>query len=191
MGEDQPSTTDTESEDPDGNPRGVTPIVFACELIARTHGDLVVVASLGVAGETVTGLSANHATALKVLHEACDQVGWEFSVWNGALNVAENIGVDRTKDFVFRAGTNIEIASLGDGDDSLVNILTAQGPGRGINRLEITLRNEDSIAEYGPILTASLWSLMWNTCGTAAEGAGVPGRALYTPDELPDRCGVC
>jgi len=143
-------TRDTESEDPDGNPRGVTPIVFACELIARTHGDLVVGNIPSVAGETVTGLSSNHATALKVLHEACDQVGWEFSVWDGALNVAENMGVDRTKDFVFRTGTNIEIASLGDGDDSLVNILTAQGPGRGINRLEITLRDEDSIAEYGP-----------------------------------------
>ena len=144
------TTEDTESPDPEDNPRGVTPIVFACELIARTHGDLVVGNIPSVAGETVTGLSANHATALKVLHEACDQVGWEFSVWDGALNVAENMGVDRTKDFVFRTGTNIEIASLGDGDDSLVNILTAQGPGRGINRLEITLRDEDSIAEYGP-----------------------------------------
>lgn len=144
------TTEDTESPDPEDNPRGVTPIVFACELIARTHGDLVVGNIPSVAGETVTGLSANHATALKVLHEACDQVGWEFSVWDGALNVAENMGVDRTKDFVFRTGTNIEIASLGDGDDSLVNILTAQGPGRGINRLEVVLRDEASIQEYGP-----------------------------------------
>ncbi len=147
------TTEDTESpvpNDPNETPVGVSPTVFACELIARTHGDLVIGSIPSVAGATVAGLSANHATALKVLHEACDQVGWEFSVWDGALNVAENMGVDRTKDFVFRTGTNIEIASLGDGDDSLVNILTAQGPGRGINRLEITLRDEASIQKYGP-----------------------------------------
>ena len=144
------TTKDTESPDPEDNPRGVTPVVFACELIARTHGDLLVGSIPSSAGVTVTGLNANHSTALKVLHDACEQAGWEFSVWDGALNVAENMGVDRTKSFVFRTGTNIEIASLGDGDDSLVNILTAQGPGRGINRLEITLRDEASIQEYGP-----------------------------------------
>lgn len=142
------TTEDTESPDPEDNPRGVTPIVFACELIARTHGDLVVGSIPSVAGETVTGLSANYATALKVLHEACDQVGWEFSVWDGALNIAENLGVDRTKDFVFRAGSNIEITALGDSDDELVNVLTAYGPGRGINRLEITLRDEASIGNH-------------------------------------------
>ena len=57
------TTEDTESPDPEDNPRGVTPVVFACELIARTHGDLVVGSIPSVAGETVTGLSANHATA--------------------------------------------------------------------------------------------------------------------------------
>ena len=143
------STSDTESEDPEGNPVGVTPTVFAVELIARTEGDLAVGNIPAVAGATVKGLSADHASAFRVLVDACDQVGWEFQVVNGALNIAENLGVDRTKDFVFRAGSNIEIQTLGDGDDDLVNILTAYGPGRGINRMEITLRDEASIAEYG------------------------------------------
>jgi hypothetical protein len=65
------------------------------------------------------------------------------------LNIAENLGVDRTKDFVFRAGSNIEITALGDDDGELCNVLTAYSPGRGINRMEITLRDEASIAEYG------------------------------------------
>jgi len=142
-------TTDTESEDANGVPTGVTPTVFAVELIARTEGNLAVGNIPAVAGATVKGLSADHASAFRVLVDACDQVGWEFQVVNGALNIAENLGVDRTKDFVFRAGSNIKIQTLGDGDGDLVNILTAYGPGRGINRMEITLRDEASIAEFG------------------------------------------
>lgn len=143
------ATTDTESEDESGNKVGVTPTVFAVEVIARTEGNLVAGNVPSVAGVTVKGLSADHTSAFSVLTEACEQVGWEFSVWNGALNIAEALGVDRTKDFVFRAGTNIEIQTLGDGDDELVNILIAYGPGSGINRMEITLRDEASIAQFG------------------------------------------
>ena len=143
------STTDTESEDENGNKVGVTPTVFAVEVIARTEGSLVAGNIPSVAGVTVKGLSADHTSAFSVLSEACEQVGWEFNVWDGALNLAESLGVDRTKDFVFRAGTNIEIQTLGDGDDELVNILTAYGPGQGINRMEITLRDETSVAQFG------------------------------------------
>ena len=143
------STTDTESEDEGGNKVGVTPTVFAVEVIARTEGNLVAGSVPSVVGVTVKGLSADHTSAFSILSEACEQVGWEFNVWDGALNLAEALGVDRTKDFVFRAGTNIEIQTLGDGDDELVNILTAYGPGQGINRMEITLRDEASIAEFG------------------------------------------
>jgi len=35
-------------------------------------------------------------------------------------------------------------------DEELVNILTAYGPGQGINRLEVVLRDEASVAQYGP-----------------------------------------
>lgn len=144
------STSDTESEDENGNKVGVTPTVFALEVIARTEGDLVAGNIPDAAGVTVKGIEADHASAFQVLLAACEQVGWEFQVVNGALNIAENLGVDRTKDFVLRAGTNMEITSLGDDDEELVNILTAYGPGSGINRMEITLRDEDSIAQFGP-----------------------------------------
>jgi hypothetical protein len=102
-----------------------------------------------VAGVTVKGIEADHASAFQVLLNACEQVGWEFQVVNGALSIAENLGVDRTKEFVLRAGTNMEITALGDDDGELCNVLTAYSPGRGINRMEITLRDEASIAEYG------------------------------------------
>lgn len=142
-------TNDTESEDPEGNPVGVTPVVFAVELIARTEGALVAGNIPDVAGVTVKGIEADHASAFQVLLNACEQVGWEFQVVNGALSIAENLGTDRTKDFVLRAGTNMEITSLGDDDEELVNILTAYGPGSGINRMEITLRDEESITRFG------------------------------------------
>src|SRR5690606_20950660 len=143
-------TSDTESEDAEGNPVGVTPTVFACELIARTEGPGVAVGNIpAMAGVKVKGLDADHTSALQVLVAACEQVDWEFAVWNGALSVAEALGTDRTRDFVFRGGSNIEVVALGDDDDELVNVLTAYSPGQGINRMEITLRDEASINEYG------------------------------------------
>ena len=98
---------------------------------------------------TVKGIEADHASAFQVLLAACEQNGWEFQVINGALSIADNLGADRTNDFVLRGGTNMEITSLGDEDEELCNVLTAYGPGRGINRLEITLRDDASIAQYG------------------------------------------
>ena len=64
------TTEDTESPDPDDNPVGVTPIIFACELIARTHGDLVVGNVPSSAGVRVAGQSSKYDTALKELYEA-------------------------------------------------------------------------------------------------------------------------
>jgi len=142
-------TDDTESEDPDGNPVGVTPFVFAVELIARTEGDLVEGNIPATSGVVVKGIDADHASAFQVLLSACEQAGWEFQVVNGALSIAESLGADRTKDFVLRAGTNMEITSLGDDDEELCNVLTAYSPGRGINRMELTLRDDVSVAEFG------------------------------------------
>jgi len=142
-------TIDTESEDPNGQPVGVTPYVFAVELIGRTQGHLVAGNIPASAGVTVKGLDADHANALQVLIDACEQNGWEFAVWNGALSIAESLGVNRVAEFVLRTGTNIEVTSLGDDDSELCNILTATGPGQGINRLEVTLRDDESIGAYG------------------------------------------
>lgn len=143
-------TNDTESEDANGEPVGVTPYVFACEAIARTHGELIAGEIPDVAGVTVGGINGNRAPSLAVVQSACAQAEWEFEVVNGAVHLAQHLGTDRSSDILLRAGTNMEVASLGDDDDELVNILTAQGPGSGINRMEITLRDEASIAEYGP-----------------------------------------
>jgi len=77
------STTDTESEDPEGNPVGVTPTIFALEMIARTEGELAVGNIPSVAGVTVKGLSADYASALQVLVQACEQVGWSLTCGTG------------------------------------------------------------------------------------------------------------
>lgn len=143
------STQDTESEDPNGKITGVTPRAFACEMIARTESILLADEIPEVTGEIVKGLSANHTGALKVMVEACEKAGYEFCVINGTINLAKKLGVDRTKDFVFRASTNMEVLNLGDDDSDLVNVLTAYGPGSGINRLQTTLRDFASISDYG------------------------------------------
>lgn len=142
-------TSDTESEDENGNKVGVAPTVFALEVIARTEGNLVAGNIPQVAGVTVKELSADYASVLSVLVQACEQAGWEFNVFDGQLNLAKELGVDRTSQFVLRTGTNMEIQALEDTDDELVNYLIAYGPGSGLNRLEIILKDDASIAEYG------------------------------------------
>jgi len=134
----------------EGPPVGQTPVVFAVELVARTTPILEIGTIPAVAGVTVKDLDASYATAFEVISKACEQTGWEFNVWDGALNLAENLGVDRTKDFTFRAGTNIEITTLSDGDEDLCNVLTAYNKGQGLNSLELTLTDHDSLADYGP-----------------------------------------
>src|SRR5690606_31875139 len=62
----------------------------------------------------------------------------------------KEMGQDRTSSVLLRAGTNINIQSLSRGDEELHNIITAVGPGQGINRLQITRMHEASVAEFGP-----------------------------------------
>lgn len=136
--------------DEEGPPVGQTPVVFAVELVARTQPILEIGSIPATAGVTVKDLDANYSTAFEVIAKACEQTCWEFNVWDGTLNLAENLGVDRTKDFIFRAGSNIEITTLNDGDENLCNILTAYNQGQGLNALELTLTDQDGLADYGP-----------------------------------------
>ncbi len=140
------STDDQESEDPSGDPVGSTPALFAVEIIARTPAYLTgsIPASSSV---EVDGISAKGKTALQVLKDACDQVGWEFQVFNGVLYVASALGVER--EVLFRAGTNMDISSLGDDAAEITNVLIANGIGDGINRPQLTLENAASIDLYG------------------------------------------
>ncbi len=144
-------TDDTTSEDPNGTPTGQSPVLFAVELIAHTEE---VISPAGVptaaTGKTVQGLEADNATALEVLQKACRQVGWEFEVGQGVLVLSEKLGSDRTNEFILRNGTNTIIERLSDGDGELCNILTAYGAGSGIDRVMIELRDEESVAKYGP-----------------------------------------
>src|SRR5690606_18396320 len=143
-------TDDTESPDFEGNPVGQTPAVFAVEVIARTAGRVTEGGIPTNTGVIVRNVEADNTPALKVLQDAVEQAGWEFVVHDGKLYLGEGQGEDRRDDFVLRAGTNMQIESLGDVDEEMVNILTAYGPGDGINRMQVVLRDEASIAAYGP-----------------------------------------
>ena len=142
-------TDDRETEDAEGNPVGQTPFVFAVELIARTEGRIEAGDIPASTGVLVSGLEADGASALNVLSQACAQAEWEFWVKDGKLNIAKEMGEDRTASVLLRAGTNMTVQTLSEGDDELVNVLVAYGPGEGINRLQVTRRHEESIAKYG------------------------------------------
>ncbi len=145
-------TDDTETLDSEDNPVGVTPYVFAVELIARTAGEIAEGEIPEFADAQVSGVNADYSTALEVLKSVCEQEGFEFSVWNNRLNLNREIGKDRTKEFIFRAGTNMAVKTHKSTDESLVNTIIAVGSGSGINRPQIKLSDQDSIEKYGVYL---------------------------------------
>jgi len=189
-------TDDRESEDAEGNPVGQTPALYAVEVIARTQPILAAGSIPASTGVVVTDIEADNATALKVLQDACAQAGWEFEVEGGELHLAPQIGEDRTNQFVLRSGTNMDIDTLGDDDDELVNVLTAYGPGDGINRLMTVKRDPESIAVYGEYPGTVTFDDVSTLAEleTAAEeylaSHNVPKqsfrvRAVFTPEEEP------
>lgn len=142
-------TDDLTSEDTEGNAIGSTPIIFALEVIGRTEPYIGVVNIPSSTGVTVSGLVASENTALEIVLSACDIAGWEFEVYNNEIYIAEHLGNNLTETFVFKNNENIAITELNDDDENLINVLVASGTGSGINRIEITLRDDVSIALYG------------------------------------------
>ncbi len=142
------STDDTTSEDDSGNPVGVTPRLFAVEVISRT-APMLTVSGDASSGVLLEGIEANEKSALQILQDAFELYGWEFYVLDGTLYIAEAFGSELGR--LFRNGTNIDIHQLSDGLDDVYNVLKAKGQGSGINRPMIEISDAESILEYGVI----------------------------------------
>jgi len=142
------STDDTTSEDDSGNPVGVTPRLFAVEVISRT-APMLTVSGDASSGVLLEGIEANEKSALQILQDAFELYGWEFYVLDGTLHIAEAFGSELGR--LFRNGTNIDIHQLSDGLDDVYNVLKAKGQGSGINRPMIEISDAESILEYGVI----------------------------------------
>jgi len=141
------TTTDTTSQDSEGNAVGVTPRLFAVEVIARTTSYLTVSAEAST-GLLCEGLEIDKATPLEVMQAASSQVGQEFWVDNNTLYLG-TMGSDKSNDIFLRKGTNMRITQLGDELAEVYNVIHAMGSGSGINRLEYTESDTTSITTYG------------------------------------------
>jgi hypothetical protein len=141
------STSDTTSQDSSGNAVGVTPRLFAVEVIARTTAYLTVSAEAST-GLLCNGLEIDKATPLAVMQAACSQVGKEFWVDNNTLYLG-TMGIDKSNDIFLRKGTNMRITQLGDELAEVYNVIHAMGSGSGINRLEYSEADTTSVATYG------------------------------------------
>lgn len=98
-------TDDIDSQEEEtSETKGVTPIWFALEVIARTHGHVAAGSIPNSAGVTVKSVESSGTTALAVLRAACEQVGWEFRVEAAKLSIAKEFGRDRRNDFLLIGG---------------------------------------------------------------------------------------
>lgn len=147
------SDTTTPQDTPDGvNPTvwGFTPRVFGLELIARTTGQIQI-GTLDIEPHVFArNVDADRANALRILVDQCEATGYEFTVTDGVLDVARQVGADRTNDFVLRNTSNTEIRALRDEDAQLVNRLHAYGEGAGLQQRYVFREDAQSVSLYGP-----------------------------------------
>lgn len=141
-------TNDTTSLDLNDQPAGFTPALSAAEVICKTR-EVVTVGTIAGSTSEITNIKADGGNALKVLKEACVQAGYEFQILDGALSISQSFGADRRDDFVFRAGTNIQVERIRADDSEFFNEVRAYGSGDGLNRLHVTLRDAASITATG------------------------------------------
>lgn len=77
-----------------------SPVLYALEVIKRAPWEITnvdyPVDALSVVTPTV---EADNSNFLDVLIDVCENVGWEFKVYNGELSIAETFGVDRTNEY--------------------------------------------------------------------------------------------
>lgn len=99
-------TADTTSPDNEAAPTqyGQSPRLHAVELIARTQGAVEEGTIPASTSKTIRGLKASLSTAFDVLSQACQQAGWEFEVSQGKLNLAKELGQDRTNEVHLTTG---------------------------------------------------------------------------------------
>lgn len=94
-------TDDTESQEEDTQEtKGVTPLYFGLEVVARTHGHVGAGSIPNSAGVTVKSVEASGTSALGILKAACDQVNYEYRVIDGKLDLAKQFGRSRVNDFL-------------------------------------------------------------------------------------------
>lgn len=87
-------TTDTE----------ISPVLYSLEAIKREPSAITSVDyPLEASDVVVPALSADNASFLDLMIDVCENVGWEFRVFDGELSVAETFGVDRTNDYALVA----------------------------------------------------------------------------------------
>jgi len=151
--------TRTEGTDAQGNDivvYGSTPILDAVEMIYRQNSD-----QRSIRPHThewpseptpaVHNAEFSHDSHIDVAVTLAENYGYEFYVDEDLrLHLKEQIGTNRERDTIFREKHNMNIDQLEDDDSELANILVCLGDGSGIDQLRTVLRDEDSIADYGP-----------------------------------------
>jgi len=148
-------TDNTSEKDANGVPTGYTPVLSGVEVIARKLGpvteggieatpDVTIPAYRSENEDQKETYSFNRENALRILQTWCEDFGYEFRVdGQRRLYFGKNLGAVRQ--VVLRRTTNMDVKSLGDSADKLVNVLHCYGAGDGPAQIRTILRNQDSI----------------------------------------------
>jgi len=143
-------TTDTQTPSETGTTFGFTPILHACEVAARYQTELSVGNVPASISRQLQGVEFSYANYLEAMGQICDKIKYEWEVdGDDRLNVAPQLGADKSAQIVLREGENTNITVLRDEPGEVVNVLTALGAGDGLAQLRITLQDDESIAKYG------------------------------------------
>lgn len=143
-------TTDTQTPSETGTTFGFTPILHACEVVARYRTELVVGSVPASINRQLQGVGFSYTNHLEAIGQICDKIKYDWEIdGDNRLNVAPRLGTDKSAQIVLREGENTNITVLRDEPGEVVNVLTALGAGDGLAQLRLTLQDDASIAKYG------------------------------------------
>jgi hypothetical protein len=137
---------------PSGVAQGYTPILNGLEVIARVTPKTVITAGNIPAstGVTVKGFEFSRTNHLRILQDLCEEYKYIFAV-NGdlQLSLGETLGQDKSDAITFMRTQNMNLQTFNDSADAIENVVLCLGSGSGSAQLQVTLRDESSIAAYG------------------------------------------
>jgi hypothetical protein len=144
-------TDDTMAPNPDGEPQGYSPVLYATEMVGRYAGPIgagsLPTNSGLVLDETMV---FDHTDHLAAIARICDAVGWQWYVdASDKLHAGPALGADLSSEAIYREGRNCRVTAFREDKANVRNIVLGLGAGRGVGQLQVEYRHEESIAKYG------------------------------------------
>lgn len=144
-------TDDIMAPNPDGEPQGYSPVLYATEVVGRYAGPITAGSIQQGSGLVLDEtMIFDHTDHLAAIARICEAVGWQWYVDAGdRLHAGPALGADLSGEVIYREGRNCRVTAYREDHGNIENVILGLGAGQGVGQLRVEYRHEESIAKYG------------------------------------------